>query len=134
LPALEQLADGLVGNKSLTILTLAYNSLCRQTIVPLITLLTEAHVIQNINLNNNELDHYFAALFAKTFELNPQLNSLDLSNNNLGNLGLTMIARYIGHLESLSKLNLANNEATELGLYFVNEALKSFGKPDDFQI
>mgnify|MGYP002265469568 CR=1 FL=1 len=89
---------------------------------------------ENINLNNNQLDPYFAAEIGKTFELNKQIKSLDFSNNELLDLGVTMIARYVQKLDSLTTLNLANNKTTELGVYMVDESLKLIGKPENFSI
>ena len=88
--------------------------------------------LENINLNNNQLDPYFAAEFGKTFNINRQIQLIDLSNNNLLGLGVTMIARYAEKLDSLITLNLANNNITDIGIYLVEDALKSVGKPDNF--
>ena len=97
-------------------------------------LLKVSHLLENINLNHNQLDPYFAAEFGKTFNINRQIQLIDLSNNNLLDLGVTMIARYAQKLDALTTLNLANNNITDIGIYLVEDALKLVGKPDNFYI
>ena len=127
----DLLSSKLLDNKSLLNLDLSFNSFKDSLPLSFFQFLKGENNLSKLNLQNCDLNRYFASNLARTFSEKSKFSSINLSQNNLCDLGITIISRYAKNIKSLLNLDLRNNNATLLASYMAKETL---GGLLDYQI